>query len=272
MVHVRSVCLAVTLTSGAFLSAQTTSPPAQTPTTPPAQTTTPPKPEVLKPQIYVRRISLGATLSVVPMTFIPEKTENVLTATPPVDALHSTTPITKRVGYGATVNLALTGRFALNGSLLIRQIGYKMNSDIHEGFDNPLTIGDDRRFSARKEETRAKLVDLPIVLRFYGKDRTEPGPRWFFEAGGALRRVRGVRTSVETTTGSAAPVCCDLNPAPSKHTIKGVVGGAGVQLIDPVGIRVIPEVRYTRWMGETFHSLTTITQRNQVEAMISLTF
>ncbi len=44
------------------------------------------------------------------------------------------------------------------------------------------------------------------------------------------------------------------------------------QLIDEVGIRVVPGVRYTRWMGETFKSPATATQRNQIEAMISLTF
>jgi hypothetical protein len=35
---------------------------------------------------------------------------------------------------------------------------------------------------------------------------------------------------------------------------------------------VIPGVRYTRWMGETFNAFSTSTRRNQVEAMISLSF
>lgn len=263
---VLKVCLAAMIT-GAWLS-------AQTPTTAPPKPDTPKteQREVLKPRTYVRRISAGVTLNVIALPLIKERNNEVVTTSPLVDAVYATTPINKRIGYGATVTLALTGRFALNGSLFLRRIGYKLTQDIHEGVDNPNTVQDERRFTAHREETRAKLAELPVVLRFYGKDRHEEGPRWFFEAGGALRRVRDVRTSVSTTIGSASPVCCDVNPAPFKGTVKGVVAGFGVHLIDPIGIRVIPEVRYTRWMGETFHRLTTVTERNQVEIMLSIGF
>jgi hypothetical protein len=46
----------------------------------------------------------------------------------------------------------------------------------------------------------------------------------------------------------------------------------GLQLIDPFGIRVVPEVRYTRWLDDMFYYQSTITQRNQIEAVISLSF
>jgi hypothetical protein len=51
-----------------------------------------------------------------------------------------------------------------------------------------------------------------------------------------------------------------------------VEGGAGVQLIDPVGIRVVPEVRYTRWLNPLIDDYTAHSQRNQVEGSLSLTF
>ena len=44
------------------------------------------------------------------------------------------------------------------------------------------------------------------------------------------------------------------------------------QFVDEFGIHVVPEVRYTRWINPTFDNLTTSSQRNQVEAAISLTF
>jgi hypothetical protein len=46
----------------------------------------------------------------------------------------------------------------------------------------------------------------------------------------------------------------------------------GVHAVDPFGIRVVPEVRYTRWMGETWNMLSTKTSRNQIEAIISIGF
>ena len=51
-----------------------------------------------------------------------------------------------------------------------------------------------------------------------------------------------------------------------------VVGGSGMQFVDEFGIHVVPEVRYTRWEDSNFDNLTTRTERNQVEANISLTF
>jgi len=44
-----------------------------------------------------------------------------------------------------------------------------------------------------------------------------------------------------------------------RRTIRGFVGGFGVQLIDPVGVRVVPEVRYTRWAGRSFDAFSTHT-------------
>jgi len=54
--------------------------------------------------------------------------------------------------------------------------------------------------------------------------------------------------------------------------VSGLVAGAGLQLLDGIGTRVVPEVRYTRWGGDTFKSPAVLHQRNQIEGMISLTF
>jgi hypothetical protein len=42
--------------------------------------------------------------------------------------------------------------------------------------------------------------------------------------------------------------------------------------VDEFGIHLVPEVRYTRWTMPIFHDQSTSSQRNQVEADISLTF
>ena len=48
--------------------------------------------------------------------------------------------------------------------------------------------------------------------------------------------------------------------------------GIGGQFIDPIGIRLVPEVRYTRWFAEPFNKFTTATKRYQIEIGLSLTF
>ncbi len=199
----------------------------------------------------------------------------ITTATPPVDATYATTPAagaSQRIGYGATVQIAITEHFAVNASLLARRAGYLRDSDVFTGTDNPNTPQDDRVHTTAHEDTRWRMYDVPVVLRLYGKGRHDPGPRWFVEAGGGVRRLSNIRTSFATTVGTSGPTYDFTTAAPGRKTLRGAVAGFGVQLIDPVGVRVVPEVRYTRWMGTFFEAPSTVTRRNQVEAMISLTF
>lgn len=240
-------------------------PPAQTPQTSSQQ------PATLPTRSYVRRVSAGVTLSVQILKMFPNRTREVVTTTPAFDAIHATTDASRRVGFGFNAQVLLTNRFALQAGVYRWGVGYRMNSDIYEGTDNVNTIADERKHTVRNEDTRARFLDFPAVIRFYGKDRYEPGARWFLEAGAALRRVSKVRTSVDFRVNSGDRQCCD-NTQPHIRGATGAVVGAGFQLIDPVGIRVIPEVRYTRWMGATINTFSTISQRNQIEAMISLSF
>lgn len=255
-------CLLVALLSGAAVCAQSQSPPAAR--------------KAPKQEAYVRRISAGLTLSVLGMSTARDGSSSNVTTSPPVDALYATTRtkgLSQWIGYGATAQACITNHFAVSAGVFFRRMGYKLNSDIFTGVDNPNTTADERTHTVTNEDTRARLIDFPVTIRYYTKNRREPGPRAFLEAGGVLRRVTSVRTSTDTTINSGDTSCCDTTAAtPAHRSVKGFVGGFGVQLIDPVGIRVIPEVRYTRWMAEPFNAFSTSTRRNQVEVMISLSF
>lgn len=254
---------------------QTPPSPAATPQTQQAQSpkVLPPRGAVRKPPAYVRRFSFGATLSVLGLSPIGKKDLNIVTTGPSVDSLYTTTPDYQRIGYGVTAQIAVTERFAINANLLLRRIGYQVDTSIIEGVDIATTPTDERRFTTKHEDTRTKIADLPILIRYYGKDRHEAGSRWFLEGGGVLRRVRDVRTSVYSQVGTADTTCCDFSPAPvNRRTARGAVVGAGFQLVDQIGIRVVPEVRYTRWVSESFNRFSTVSRRNQIEGMISLTF
>jgi hypothetical protein len=226
-----------------------------------------------KPEAFVRRFSAGATLTVLGLSLVPAGSKDIVTTTPPVDALYTTTGASQRIGYGATVQAMITGHFGLDVSLFARRIGYKLNTDIYTGVDDPNTVQDERIHTVLNEDTRAHIYDLPVVVRYYVKERHTPGPRFFVEGGGALRRISNLRSSRDITDNSGTYTCCTFTPAvPARRTVRGLVVGAGVQLNDPIGIRVVPEVRYTRWVGQTFSSPGVDTRRDQVEGMLSLTF
>lgn len=255
-------CLLVALLSGAAVSAQSQNPTAAA--------------KAPKQEAYVRRISAGLTLSVLGFSTVRDGASSNVTTSPPVDAAYTTTRtkgISQWIGYGVTAQASLTDHLAVNAGVFLRRMGYKLNSDIYTGVDNVNTVADERTHTVTNEDTRARLLDFPVTIRYYTKNRHSPGPRAFFELGGVLRRISSVRSSTDTTINDGTTSCCITTPAtPGHRAAQGYVGGFGVQLIDPFGIRVVPEVRYTRWMTETFNAFSTSTRRNQLEAMISLSF
>ena len=226
------------------------------------------------PGNYVRRFSAAATLSVAGLSLAPGGTNNV-TNSATVSTMYQTTGAASRIGYGLTAQVAITDRFAVAIGGILRRYGYQftttvttMTPSVVSGIVTTVTTS-----TINHEDTRANFIDVPAVVRFYSKSRHEPGARWFVEAGGAWRKVEGEHTSVDFTNASSILSCCTTTPTPPAHrNTYGAVAGAGVQVMDAFGIKVVPEVRYTRWWSQTFDAFTTHTQQNEVTAGLSITF
>lgn len=220
----------------------------------------------------VRRVTAGIALNYLGLPVFPTRTEGVVTSTPITDTIYTTNDRTKRFAYGVTAQIALTDHISLNGDLIMRRVAYVRTSDTIEGVDNPNTIPDERRFVTRNEDTRARFYDLPITARVYTKDRHVRGVRAFLEAGLAWRRVSSIRTSLQSVVNAGDPTTTNTPAVPASRTVRGFTAGFGVHAVDPIGIRVIPYVRYTRWMGENFTGPSIKNQRNQIDGGIAFTF
>lgn len=219
---------------------------------------------------YVRRFSLGVGLSVMVLDTLKNGTLSRSVTSPPTVGNYATTVQPYRIGYGGIGQVLITNRFAATIGFFMRRVAYTRDSEVFSGTDSPLTAADERRFASVFEDTRARFYDIPVTVRFFGKDRQKAGGRWFVEVGGVLRKVSNVKSNVITTLGATEPTCC--KPTTPKQNVRGLVGGFGGQLIDQFGIRVTPSVRYTRWLGESFNSFSTISKRNQIEAIITIGF
>ncbi len=227
-----------------------------------------------KEESYVRRFSIGITGSVMGLAPIRKDSDDVTTdvnSATTLEVAHNTVGMSQRLGFGLTGQVAVTDHFAINVAAIVRKVGYTLDTTQTTTTIKGLTITTNTISS--HEDTRARFLDFPVTIRYYNKNRHDPGPRVFFEIGGALRKVNHLNTFTNNTDTEGNLTCCTVNPSPTAHsTAKGAVGGFGVYLIDPVGIRVIPEIRYTRWMNDIFNANTTRMQRNQVEAIISFSF
>ena len=227
---------------------------------------------------FVRRISAGATLSVLGLTQIKNDSNTTSAQLNSANLLTTdlaTKGMSSRIGYGLTVQFAITDHIALAVGGYLRRLGYDLSTTLTTdtiSFVNG-TASTTETVTSTSESTRARWLDVPIMLRYYFKDRHTPGSRFFVEGGGAWRDVRSIGSSISSTDSSGTLTCCVSNTVqPTHRNSRGFLGGAGAQFIDPFGIRVVPEVRYTRWVSPIFDTVTTHTQRNQVEFDLTLSF
>ena len=274
------VCFLVVCLSGGSLFAQTggQSPPPSSSSSP-SRSSSSSSSSGPSGKAYIRRFSAGATLTVLGIPTLVPSGSSTVTTTPTtsstVTTTQSTTAASSRIGYGVTGMVMLTGHFGLNGNLFFRRLGYQADTSV----DNISTITSAgvaytyETLTTSHEDTRARLMDIPVTVRYFSKSRYRPGARWFVEGGATLRKVSHIRTSLDTTDTFGNLYCCTFTATPPAHnSVIGYVVGAGLHLIDPVGVRVIPEVRFTRWNAAVFDNNTTHTSRNQLEGMISLSF
>ncbi|MFB3778243.1 MAG: outer membrane beta-barrel protein [Bryobacteraceae bacterium] len=253
--------LAVTLCMTASLSAQTQ----------PAAQSAPDEEEPEREPAYVRRISVGISGGGNPWYLIGGGKMNSVTTSPALDTTGETVPKDHYVFGGGLLQFAILENWTVNAGVLYRTAEFEWTRTILSGVDNPNTIKDERSTTTIKDATKARLFDFPLLIRRYNIGRHEYGHRWFIEGGPSLRQVSKIRTKRETTL-PGKDTETDSAPTPHKKNVLGVTAGIGGQFIDPIGVRVIPEVRYTKWFGRTFDSLGMKSRVHQLDIMISFSF
>ncbi len=227
--------------------------------------------EVAKEPVYVRRISVGIGGGGNPWYMIGGQKVNKATTTPPLDTTVETTPKSHYVFGGALLNVAVFENWALNLGALYRTAQFEMLQTLLAGVDNPNTIKDERTTTTIKDATRARLLDFPLLVRRYNISRHEYGHRWFIEGGPSLRNVSKIRTTRDFNYPDGTSKQ-ESSATPYKKNLLGVTAGIGGQFIDPIGVRVIPEIRYTKWFGQTFDMFGLNSRVHQLDVMISFSF
>ena len=280
---IRCALVSASLAFFCTLPAQTSSAsssPAQPPKPSTAQAAKPsqapaqaPAPSLVDSGAYIRRFVFGGTLSFLALPSISGGKKSEVYGTPPVSIESQADSRSKYFGAGVSLNAFVTERWAVGLGFIWRRTGYRLTTKIHDTIDNPDTTADERTLlQTITEETRAHYYDVPLLIRRFNKGRYEPGWRYFYEAGPTLRTVQRIRTAVQSETETTID-CCDETPAvPSKKNLLGVTAGAGLILRDDFNIKIIPEVRYTRWFGGAFNTRAATSRKDQVDVSISFLF
>ncbi len=260
---IRSMCLAA-LASAALLPAQ---PPEPSPAPKPA-----PSASVVPDTRYVRLFSGGLSLSYMKMSTVFAGTYDSYDATNLILVNANTTVKHYPIAGGGTFQFAFLENWAVSAGAVYREGGFEQSVTYYNGTDNPNTSIDERKRTINEQTTQVRFFEIPVLARYYSKSHYDAGVRWFAELGPNLRVTRVAKSENRIQNPSNIVTYNDTPAAPTHKTVMGLSGGFGVQITDPFGIHYLPEVRYTRWLNEPFSSMSTRTNRHQVELVLSVTF
>lgn len=218
-----------------------------------------------------RRFHFGARARFIPLNLLRKGEVTTITETPPIEweaKLDRKVPI---LGYGVTAEVQITTSFGIAADLLYHKVRYEMLNNIRVGVRNPASTIDTRPVVQIREKTRAQFIDLPVIVRWRPTDEYGDPARWFLGLGPTVRQARNVRTTNEQTQ-PRIDNPFNNNVAPFTKHIYGATVAAGITAKDDFGIRITPEVRYTRWVGQNFSNFAARTNRHQLQVLIGITF
>ena len=208
------------------------------------------------------RFSFGGRLNGLPFNVLKNKDENLTPAKSTQSYAISTTNTYLQIAFGLSLEFRVTRSFTVSGEFLYHRLNYT-KTDAITADGNVTTI---------TEQTRATLWDAPVMLRWRGLSESGFLSKLYFAGGGELRNVSHIRTSNQTTLPDGSTTSDNIAAVPAKRNLAGAVVGVGLRFVDDFGIKLTPELRFTRWMGATFASDSTRSRRDELAIGIALTF
>lgn len=169
-----------------------------------------------------------------------------------------------KLGGGLSVEAPLSSRTLVTVDLLFNRLKYDKVTNVYWGVDDPTTAADERSHITTTENTAARLFDMPVLLHRNVRP-TGLLSHMYLSAGPTARLVSTVHTTTNIINADATLANNTIPAAVNKRMLIGATVGVNFRFIDEFGIRVTPEVRFTRWNGATFNQDSTRSPRSQFE-------
>ncbi len=211
----------------------------------------------------IKRWSFGFRVAGYPFNPLHNVSQTVYST---VDSLLATSTISTsnnylQVGFGPAVEFAATRHFTLVGELFYHRLTYTQTTQITLG---ALSEG-------ITENTGVNFWDLPVLVRYRGLREDGFLSHLYFDLGPAMRYGANIKSHYVVNYPNGTSSTSDV-PQSANKFIGGAVVGAGMRFVDDFGIKVEPELRYTRWLGRTFDAESTRSSENTIEVDIAFTF
>ena len=209
-----------------------------------------------------RRFYLGGRLNGLPFNVLNNHDLNFNVAATNQAWAITTSNNYLQIAFGPSLEVRLFRGFSLCGEFLYHRLNYTKTS----------TATVDGNVTTITEQTRATLWDAPMMIRWRGLAETGFLSHLYFAGGGAIRNASHIGTSNQTTNPDGSTSSNNIPAVASARNLPGAVAGVGMRFVDDFGIKLTPELRYTRWLGATFNSDSTRSRRDELAIGIALTF
>jgi hypothetical protein len=160
------------------------------------------------------------------------------------------TSVPHRYIVGAAAELHLPAGFGIELDALYRRLSYDGRTTLGSVLTNSRTDGN--------------AWEFPLLVKY-----RFPGPvlKPFVAAGAAWDTLSGLKQAVVGKPAGGDP------PELANSTSRGIVIGAGLE-IHALKVRIVPELRYTRWGAAHFRDLNggVLSRRNQAEFLLGIVF
>jgi hypothetical protein len=215
---------------------------------------------------FLKRFSVGVRASILTMDLLSSATN---TATPNAETVvaQTLTPANLRLGGGVTVEYAASRRVLVSVDLLYHYFSYSADTTTNVSLPDGTS-----QITDVSEGLHARYYDLPIVFRYATLPARTASARVFLGVGPDFRTISDIRTATTTTNADGSQVFDYTPRVPQNRVTYGVVAVAGFRVKDDFGIKVTPEVRYTRWLSSLFDGWPAQQRRNELQVVIGLTF
>lgn len=211
----------------------------------------------------IRRFLFGFRVAGYPFNPMHNKDHNFTTTqTVPATFTISTVNNYMKVGFGPSVEFEVTRRFSLVGELFYHRLNYTETTQIAQGTNN----------TGITENSHVNFWDVPVMVRFQRLKDDGLFAHLYFNGGGTFRDAANIKSDILTQNPNGTSSISHTPVKPSAKYLPGATVGTGLRFVDDFGIKVEPELRYTRWFGRTFASDSTRSSENQLEVSVAFTF
>jgi opacity protein-like surface antigen len=156
----------------------------------------------------------------------------------------------RRYAVGPSFEIALPACLRLETGLLYRRYDSTSVTNFADISISTLYVRDNR-------------WEVPLVLR---RELSRSAAQPFAGAGGVWSRS-SLHTRVETLSGLVQPPTTNVYSLSNSDNLFGWTGSAGIRFRLPVGVKITPEIRYTRWTAQRL-----LPSQNQVDFFLGIGF